>query len=112
MPTSITSNPFPLGFISPAAPGTPAELTAVIPDFDCPYVNAIHIQAGPNNTGRVYFGNASLNVAINAGVIHFLSQPGDSLVLSNFAQNVYRLSDFRIDVQNPGDGAFVAVYVR
>ena len=111
MSTSITSNPFPLGLITPV-PGTPKTLTDNFPDFDCPYVNQIQIEAAPGNKGVCWFGNATLNVATRTGVLHVFMLPGDTLVLSNTAVNVYRLSDFLLDTEIAGDGLFVSVYVR
>ena len=111
MPTSIDSNPFSLGRVAPAV-GSPAALTANIPDFDCSHVNMILVQADPDNAGRCYFGTALLDPAAKTGVVYALAVGGDSFVLGSSAQNVYRLSEFRIAVDNPGDGAYVSVYVR
>jgi hypothetical protein len=111
MPTSITSNPFPLGSVT-GTPGTPVRLTANIPDFDTDYVNHIKIQSHPSNTGKVYLGNATLDVSADTGILHVLMVPGDTIVMSSFAINVYRLSDFRLDFEDSGDKAIVSVYVR
>jgi hypothetical protein len=78
---------------------------------DC--CNLILIQAHYGNLGRVFFGNHRLNSATGEGLIYTFTQPGDSIVLCNIvAQNVYKLSEFRIDVEVLGDGAWPSIYVR
>ena len=111
MPTDISSNPFPLGLVTPT-PGTPAVLTATTPDFTEEYVNAILLETADHNRGKCWFGNTSLNKATNAGISHQFLVPGDVFVLSTNVQNMYRLAEFRIDTEIAGDGVFVSVYVR
>ena len=109
--TSINSNPFPLGFIT-TTPGVPVGLTQAIPDFDSPYVNAIILQASPDNNGAIWIGNKDLNVAANSGVLYVMANGGDSWSVSSLSMNVYRIADFRIDIESPGDGVYVSVYIR
>jgi len=112
MSTPIDSNPFPLDFIHPV-PGVPQGLLVNYPDLyvdDC--CNLILLQSHPENKGRCFFGNHRLNLLTGAGLIYTLMAPGDSFVLYNNAQNVYKLSDFRIDVEFLGDGIVPSIYVR
>lgn len=108
---SIESNPQPLGFIT-TTPGTPVSLLANYPDLENEYVNLILLQSHSENLGRCFFGNTRLNLLTGEGLIYTLMGAGDSFVLTNIAQNVYRLQDFRIDVEFAGDGVMVSVYVR
>jgi len=111
MPTQIDSNPMPLGYVT-SVPGTPVSLTANYPDFEFEEVNLILLQAHSENLGRCFFGNSRLNLMTGEGLIYTLMGAGDSFVLTNIAQNVYRLSEFRLDVEFAGDGVVVSVYVR
>jgi hypothetical protein len=111
MPTTIDSSPFPLGFLT-TVPGTPVTLTANFPDFEFEYVNLILIQSHSENLGRCFFGNSRLNLLTGEGLIYTLMGAGDSFVLMNTAQNVYRLAEFRVDVEFAGDGLTCSVYVR
>lgn len=114
MPTTLWSNPYPLGLVTCTVAGTLYSLTANEPTFDADYPdsNAILLQAAETNTGRCYFGNALMNTATGVGVIFTFMMPGQSFVLSNFGLNVYRLSQFRVAAQTGGDKVRVSVYVR
>jgi hypothetical protein len=111
MSTEIDSNPFPLGLIQPT-PGSPLGLLQNYPDFDCPYVNMILVQSWFGNLGRCYIGNQRLNASTGEGLLYTLIAPGDVFVLGSTAQNVYRLAEFAVDVEVPGDQVQVSVYVR
>lgn len=111
MPTTIDSNPFPLGFVT-TVPGVSVSLTANFPDFEFEDVNLILLQSHSQNLGRCFFGNTRLNLLTGEGLIYTLMGAGDSFVLTNIAQNVYRLSAFRLDVEFAGDGVNVSVYIR
>lgn len=111
MATQIDSNPFPLGFIG-TEPGHPVNLLKNYPDLEYEYANLILIQAHPDNAGRCFIGNRRLDVLTGEGLIYTLMSNGDAFVLSNMAQNVYRLEDFMIDVEFPGDGVVCSVYIR
>ena len=108
----IDSNPMPLGFVG-TVPGTPVALTVNYPALDVDnHCNLILLQSHSENHGRCFFGNHRLNLLTGEGLIYTLCAPGDSFVLYNNAQNVYKLSDFRVDVEFAGDGVNVSVYVR
>jgi len=108
----IDSNPFPLGFVA-TAPGTPVALTVNYPALDVDdSCNLIMLQSDSENVGRCFFGNHRLDLLTGEGLIYTLMAPGDSFVLYNNAQNVFRLSEFRVDVESPGDGVRVSIYVR
>jgi hypothetical protein len=111
--TRIDSNPFPLGFVT-CVPGTPARLTMNYPDLEIDdSCNLILLQSDSENKGRCFFGNHRLNILTGEGLIYTMGSPNDSFVLYNSAaQNVYKVSDFRIDVEFPGDGVRVSVYIR
>ena len=108
----IDSNPFPLGAIL-GMPGTPARLTMNYPDLDVDdCCNLIMLQSDSENVGRCFFGNHRLNLLTGEGLIYTLMAPGDSFVLYNNAQNVYKLSEFRIDWEFAGDKVRSSIYVR
>jgi hypothetical protein len=108
----IESNPQPLGFVT-TAPGTPVRLTLNYPGLDVDdCCNLILLQSHPENKGRCFFGNHRLNLLTGEGLIYTLMAPGDSFVLYNNAQNVYKLSQFRVDVEILGDGIVASIYVR
>jgi len=113
MPVLIDSNPFPLGFIT-TAPGVPVSILANYPTLDVELYscNLILIQSHSENIGRCFIGNERLNLLTGEGLIYTLMGAGDSFVLSNIAANVFRLTDFRIDVEFAGDGVTAAIYLR
>jgi len=113
MAVEFDSGLFPLGWIT-TTPGNPVDFFANYPqlrsqNFTC---NQFIIQAGSDNLGRIYIGNQRLNTATGEGLIVVLANPCDIIAFSTIAGNVYRLSDYRMDVETAGDGVLVTVYVR
>ena len=113
MATEITSNLFSLGRIEPV-PGTPADVFANFTDLRNAYfpANMILFQSDPDNTGMVFIGSPSLDVATKTGINYILVSPGDSFSIGSTALNVYDIAKFKVDTQFAGDGVLVSVYIR
>lgn len=75
--------------------------------------NLIHFQAARMNTGAVWIGRETLNKTTEVGIVHVLNGPGDSFSISSQgAINPFELSNFRVDVENSGEGVYVSIWVR
>jgi hypothetical protein len=60
-----------------------------------------------------YIGNELLDVAAETGLYYVLVGAGDSFsVGTTGALNILSLLSLRIDVELPGDGVIVSMYVR
>jgi hypothetical protein len=114
MATVIDSNPFPLGVIKPT-PGSPVGIFQNFPDLATgiyTYANMITFQAHYGNSGKIYIGNQSLDVATDTGILYVLINYGDALSVGSFALNVIDLRNIRIDAETLGDGVFVSMFIR
>jgi len=110
----IDANFFPLGLITPT-PGTPSTIYANYPalaDDEYSHVNIIFWQAHPDNTGRVYLGSPSMNVAANQGINYTLMSGGDSFSIASSVGSEFDIRSWRIDCENLGDGVYVSIYIR
>lgn len=113
---SVPYNFYPLGVIRPV-PGTPLDVFQNYPALrtDEPwfYANMVLFQAHPDNAGKAYLGSEELDVATDTGIYYALMGAGDTFSIGTTgALNIFHLKQFRIDVEAPGDGVIVSMFVR
>lgn len=119
MPTTVSSNPFPLGFVKPGA--TFATISVPITQnftdlaTSAPYgqVDSIYVHALAGNSTVVFLLNtvAAPDVATYLNVVDVIAA-GSSTSISSGAMNTLALSQFYIGALNSGDGAIVTVKFR
>jgi hypothetical protein len=106
----------PLGRVVVPTPGTPVPLSTVI---SIPYteIAGVVVRQFSANTGKVYFGNLSLNKSSGAGVIAELQPAPASGITDHYkiqagGADVIDPSQFEVDAAVSNEGPLVTLYVR
>ena len=104
----------PLGLIQPT-PGIPLDIFQNYPAFRTDKVytsaNLLVFQAHWLNTGRSYIGQTNLDVGTNTGINWVLAGPEDGFTIGTQALNIFEIVNFRVDVENMGDGVLVSMFI-
>ncbi len=111
---ALTHNFMALGIIKPT-PGSPLGIFANFPALgsEIDYANMVLFQAHHDNAGVAFVGNDLLNSVTGAGLYYILAGACDSFsVGTTGALNIFALRSLRVDVEVPGDGVIVSVFVR
>ena len=106
-----------LGFVTVAAAGTPARLTANETTPSAQFgAHSYLVEVHPNNTGNVYIGTATMNKATGVGVFAILPPPTANTYPS-FSSNIveaaagFALNNIYIDVDNNGEAALISCII-
>ena len=120
MPTTVSSNPFPLGLITPGASFATVSLPITNNFSDLataggPYssVDSIYVHALSGNGAAVYLLNSSSNPDVTnyLNVIDVIGS-GSSTSIASAGMNTLNLASFYIGAANSTDGAIVSVKYR
>ena len=104
----------PLGRIQPAL-GSTSDILVNFPDLRDEefFVHLILFQADPTNSGRVYIGDATLDVATKVGINYILAYAGDSFAIdAGMVLNTIDARGFRVAVDQAGDGVYISAQLR
>jgi hypothetical protein len=106
-----------IGKFTVAAAGTPVRLTSqeATPNEYYP-VHGILIQALPDNVGKVYIGNSTMNRAARTDLFGVLAIPTANSIPTysaalTLSPNAIQLKDFYIDADTATDGVIVSVLI-
>lgn len=119
MPTTVSSNPFPLGLITPGASFATVSLpiTTNVSDLatSAPYgqVDSIYIHAIGTNSASIFLLNtaAAPDTSAYLNVIDVIAN-GASTSIASAGMNTLVLSQFYIGASNATDAAIVTVKFR
>lgn len=116
MPSIAGGNPVSLGLVTVTASGTPELLTDNFSDMVAVGANSIlaasvFVQAKPDNTGLIFFGDKTMVIATGVGVFVALA-PGEAFSLSlEGSVNPFNIANYRLDAATSADKAYVS-YAR
>lgn len=95
--------------------GTPVRVTSVESDPNARRaIHGVLVQALPDNAGRVYVGNVSMNRVARTNLFGILAVPTTNSLPTfsaalTLSPNAIHLNDIYIDVDQNGDGCIISI---